>query len=61
MYADGSILIEAPESVTCVILVLSAMSFTMCWNVVSLTLTGKSFYSANHVYCRRPGPGHLLN
>ena len=18
-------------------------------------------YSANHVYCRRPGPGHLLN
>ena len=19
------------------------------------------YYSANHVYCRRPGPGHLLN
>ena len=18
-------------------------------------------YSANHVYCRRPGPGHMLN
>ena len=37
-------LIEASESVTCVILVLLAMSFTMFWNVVSLTLIGKSFY-----------------
>ena len=32
------------ESVTCVILALLAMSFTMFWNVVSLTLIGKSFY-----------------
>ena len=22
---------------------------------------GKSGYNANHVYCRRPGPCHLLN
>ena len=21
----------------------------------------KENYSANHVYCRRPGPGHMLN
>ena len=31
-------------SVTCVILALLAMSFTMFWNVASLTLIGKSFY-----------------
>ena len=42
--ADGPILIEALESVTCVILALLAMCFTMFWNVVSLTLIGKSFY-----------------
>ena len=40
------ILIEASASVTCVILALLAMSFTMFWNTVSLTLIGKSF---NHI------------
>ena len=34
---------------------------------LNATLTSPNFsgsndrYSANHVYCRRPGPGHVLN
>ena len=39
-----TMLIGTSESVTCVILALLAKSFTMVWNVVSLTSIGKSFY-----------------
>ena len=40
--ADGPISIETSESVNYVIQVLLVMNFTMLWNVVSLTLIGKS-------------------
>ena len=42
--ADGPISIETSESVHYVIQVLWVMNFTMLWNVVSLTLIGKSLY-----------------
>ena len=60
--ADGLILIEASESVTCVILALLAMSFTMFWNVVSLTLIGKSFYhmSKGNLLTALPMQMHLM-
>ena len=63
--ADGPISVEISESVNYVILVLLVMNFTKLWNVVSLTLIGKSFYhistrkllTASHIYLMILTPG----
>ena len=42
--------------------VLEAFTLVMLTCTCKLIITAKfGSYSANHVYCRRPGPGHMLS
>ena len=52
------------ETVKCPARAVIAKSGARHVHVMSLNLLTSrktSDYSANHIYCRRPGPGHLLN